>query len=383
VPVPAAFPRIALIRLIAITVQVSCVLGCGRDREHALATGSAGIRASGPAVVPVDSVVLEESDSLYLGRPLSMAIDQTDGSLYIGDTYAGRVIRYDRRGRPIRVYGAPGPGPAEIGQLGAVFLVPGALGVVDTRTGSLKLFDRDRGTAIRSVPFLGIPNPVIAPAKGRVWIGALVVSTSSSIVSWDPESDSLEYLGPMPEEFESYPNISRFNTIPVVHWADTLLVGWGPLNGLVLLTDRNQVVDTILVPSVRRRGATLEAVRKAGGDLAPLLNGISLFIGMHQRPDGSTALVYFDNQIGSEHSPRITASVYVSVLSTDRSRVCADARVPVVSDAQPVVQLAGDTLFVLEQRVVDTTTTSQVSLFRIETAACDWIPTKPPTSGLF
>lgn len=382
-PVPSVTLRASILGLVTITMLLSCALGCGRDHEHLPATVSAKSVESGPAVVSLDSIVLEESDTLYLARPLSMAIDQLDGSFYIGDTYAGRVVRYDRSGHPISVYGAPGPGPAEIGQLGAVFLVPSAVGVIDTRTGSLKLFDADRNTAVRSVPFLGIPNPVIGPTAGRVWIGAHVVSTNSSIVSWDPESDSLEYPGPMPEEFASYPNLSRFNTIPVVHWADTLLVGWGPLNGLVLLTEQNRVIDTIVVPAVRRRGATTEAIHRAAGNLAALLNGISLFIGIGRRPDGSIAMVYFDNHIETEQSTRITASVYVSVLSTDRSRVCVDARVPVVSDAQPVVQLAGDTLFVLEQRVVDTTTTSQVSVFRIETAACDWLPINPPSNGLF
>ncbi|HEX9727929.1 MAG TPA: hypothetical protein VGA37_05455 [Gemmatimonadales bacterium] len=368
---------------LAIALCLCCLLGCSGDPEQGPSTGSAGITTAGPAIVLIESVVLQESDTLYLGRPLSMAIDETDGSLYIGDTYGGRVIRYDRRGQPIGVYGAPGTGPGEIGQLGAVFLVPGAIGVVDTRTGSLKLFDREQGIAIRSAPFFGIPNPVIAPASGRVWIGARIVSTNSSIVAWDPKTDSLEHMGPMPVEFTTYPNLPRFNTIPVVPWADTLLVGWGPLNGLVLMTTRDQLLDTIIVPVVRRRGASTAAIQAAGTDLAPLLNGVSLFIGMHRRPDGSVALVHFDNHVETERVPRITASVFVSVLSADRSRVCADGQVPVVSDAQPVVQLAGDTLFVLEQRVVDTTTTSQVRMFRIDTAACDWVSIKPPTNGLF
>ena len=61
-------------------------------------------RPGAPQLQFVGLVRLMEADSLYLGRPISLAIDPDDGSFYVGDVVGGRVIRYGRHGKPQRTY---------------------------------------------------------------------------------------------------------------------------------------------------------------------------------------------------------------------------------------------------------------------------------------
>ena len=55
--------------------------------------------AAGPAVIPVDSVLLEETGDIYLGNPFSLVPDTLDGSFLVSDFFQGQLLRYNRDGR--------------------------------------------------------------------------------------------------------------------------------------------------------------------------------------------------------------------------------------------------------------------------------------------
>ena len=79
--------------------------------------------ASGPSVVPVDSVVLEETGRFYIGNPFSLVPDTTDGSFLISDFLENRILRFGRDGRLQQTYGRPGEGPGEFVDLGPAFIL--------------------------------------------------------------------------------------------------------------------------------------------------------------------------------------------------------------------------------------------------------------------
>ena len=54
---------------------------------------------AGPAVIPVDSVLLEETGDIYLGNPFSLVPDTLDGSFLLSDFFQGQLLRYNRDGR--------------------------------------------------------------------------------------------------------------------------------------------------------------------------------------------------------------------------------------------------------------------------------------------
>ncbi|MBA4159356.1 MAG: hypothetical protein H0X65_18065, partial [Gemmatimonadetes bacterium] len=117
------------------------LLGCGSD-----ANPRAGGELSGPTLVPLDSILLPESDTLYLGDPFTPAIDPYDGSIYISDQFSKRVVRFDRHGEVVRAYGRPGAGPGELQGSGLAFVLDDSTLVVeDWAVQRLNLFDRNSG----------------------------------------------------------------------------------------------------------------------------------------------------------------------------------------------------------------------------------------------
>jgi len=74
-------------------------LGCGEAPER----GS--LRAE---LVPIDTIRLQEPDTLFLGEFLSVTTTLNPFRLYIPDFRLNRVVVYDSLGRPVQVIGRPG-----------------------------------------------------------------------------------------------------------------------------------------------------------------------------------------------------------------------------------------------------------------------------------
>lgn len=105
--------------------------------------------AAGPAIVQVDSVLLEETE-FYLGRPYSLSADTVDGSFLVADGYLGRMLRFGRDGRFVRSYGRPGQGPGEFAGLGRGLILNDSVVVGrDNRRNLLTRFSRE-GTHLGS-----------------------------------------------------------------------------------------------------------------------------------------------------------------------------------------------------------------------------------------
>jgi hypothetical protein len=101
---------------------------------------------------------------------------------------------------------------------------------------------------------------------------------------------------------------------------------------------------------------------------------LSALFAVHRRSDGTVALVHGDGHIDGR---RITDSLWVSVLSTDRQRACVDTFLLTTEDAQPLVAFADDALLVLEQRLAGQRVTTTIRRYAIRTDGCLWLPTGP------
>ena len=89
------------------------VIGCGSGSDVVVD----GL-PEGPLVLPVDSIRLGTSASVYLGNPFSLVVDTLDGSFLVSDFFEDRVLPFGRDGRVVQTYGRPGPGPASFPTLG-------------------------------------------------------------------------------------------------------------------------------------------------------------------------------------------------------------------------------------------------------------------------
>jgi hypothetical protein len=352
--------------------------GCGgRERNG---------EQAGPILVAVDSVLLAEADTLYLGNPYALAVDPYDGSFYVSDFFADRVLRFGRGGRLVRTYGRPGDGPGE-------FHTPTLTWPVDSLTVAaadndhhlIHLFARQTGAHIRSVPYqgrLGLTRPVVL--ESSVWMPARNRGTGTSALRSDPRTDSVRYLVPLPEEYlASFRGLGRFAAFHTMGmltgWADTVAVGMGGVNHVLLAGVDGAVFDTLSVPAIHRRGVPRNVVLVFDGDpgkpTRDLFRASSMLAHLFRRPDGSLVLVHHDADLEGElPGGLITARVFVSVVAPGRDRACVDAELPVSRDARPIQGFRGDTLFLLDRRITagERLETWIVS-YRIDTDGCDWL----------
>jgi hypothetical protein len=341
---------------------VACDAGAGHHTSRA-----------GPELVQVLNIDLAEHDTLYIGRPRDLTIDPVDGTLHIVDSFSSRVLRYGRNGRPLMQYGRKGRGPGEFSQLTKVTALDSLLLAADIGSRRLSVFDKQTGEFIRDFSGIGIPGTA-AGWQGRMWWGAQDLDSRTSLLLWETGADSLRKLGPIPEEyFRSQPLAGIYNGIHPTAWADTVLIGFAGSADVWLLHSDGRAIGRQRIPALRRRGVPPDAVQQLETmEFPEMFRLLSVLFAVHRLPGGDFAMVHFDQEIG--YSGDITADVYVSVLSADRSMVCVDRYLPVVQHSQPRVAFRGDTLFVLEQRVEGHRSTTSIRGLQVQTANCDWQP---------
>lgn len=357
-------------RAARVTVLLSALLACCGGGPEDI-TG-------GPLVSVIDSMRLEETDSLFLARPVSLAIDERDGSILVSDVASGRVVRFAPDGSVLGTYGSPGRGPGELSAPGAVFLARGTVVVEDFRSRTFEEFDTADGRHVRSTGYAGQPTYYAESRfSDTAWIGIRDPITQTVVAAWALDGDTVRHVVAMPGEYAEFGGIGigRITGLPVVHWADTLLVGFGPLSGVVALSLTTGRTDSLEIPVRMRRGVTRRAIQDAGVDFVALMNGISALNAVHRMPSGEVALVHYDHYVEGERAPRITAQLYVSLLDRGLREACVDTPVPLSSDGRPVVQFHGDTLLVLHQEVDEVTSTASawLSRFLVSAAGCRWL----------
>ena len=329
----------------------------------------------GPALRPTESVVLQEHDSLFLARPLAM-YPNPSGGFYVSDLFRNRVVLYDAHGVAIRTFGRAGAGPGELRQVSTVFVRDDStLAVFDISTGAFSLFDRLTATFSRAVRFDGIGLSV-AQLRGTTWLGAMNLGRGTAVGRWRPGADSIEYLIPLPDAYlQSRLLAGNYAGSWVAVWEDTVAVGMTASDTVRFFTTEGQAISTVSVPARRRRGIPADLVEQMqptrGLSTSRRFSLASALLGLYRRHDGALILVHADQELDGR---LITAKVFVSLLSADRTQACVDAPLSVSQDSQPVYAFSRDTLFVLEQRIVDgEQIRTTITGYRVEEDGCNWI----------
>jgi hypothetical protein len=351
-----------------------------------VACGGGGAPAlhDGPRLVAQDSVLIVDADTLYLGNPYALVVDPLDGSFYVSDFFVNRVFRFGRDGAVIRTYGRAGSGPGEFRVPTLVSPVDSTLVIAaDNGRHLMHLFDRNTGEHRRSVSYRGRLGST-APVRlgSTLWMPSRSLQDATTALAWDLETDSIRYLGPLPAEYQaSLRSIGRyagFFTMGVLTaWEDTVLVGMGGRNELVLIDHHGTVLDTLRPPVSRRRGVPHNVQQLFDEQRLPrreLFRRVSATRHLHRRSDGSFVIVHHDSEQESDDAfSVITARALVTVVSPDRRRACVDAHLPVSPDARPIHGARGDTLFLLDRRIVGERMETWIVPYLVDTVGCDWI----------
>lgn len=345
----------------------------------------------GPSVVLLDSVILQEHDSLSIG-PLRQGFGvDSDGGFYLGSTAHDAVLRYRRNGALDQVFRLPERGAfSSVGPI--VYANDSFVAVSDAMAAKLMLFGRPSGELVSSVAYRGylgsfdvfgdsvIFGNLRAGEAGVVGVGAL-----SGLLRGD--TDASFFLGTSiayPEEYQSYPELDMGSDVRLTTANGKILVGFAALNDLVSWDRALGVVDTLIIPSRLRRGVPQEALksyfRKQGFRFERALESISILDGVWARPNGQVVLVHMDASavMSGRRLTAVSAKPYVSLLSAQLDAACIDHPMAVPAHARPGVHVRGDTLYLIDQRWEEGPPTSKaltvLRRFLIDDSECEWVP---------
>jgi len=348
-----------------------------------------GGAAAGPAIVPVDSVLIEETGTFYIGNPISIVPDTTDGSILVSDFFENRILRFGRDGRLRQSYGRPGEGPGEFSSIGAAFTLQDTIVVgVGDRRKILQLFSATDGSYVGAYGYRGrtgfggyavVNRAVVFPSRELTGL--------TSVAIWRYPDDEIEYVVPLPDEYVRSAIHPRgagyfaafFSTGSAVAWPDTIMSAMSGVNEIFLSTWDGEVFDTLNPPAVRRWGVP--------GDIQEILDehryqgnsghGVSSSQdGLHRLSGGATVVFHHDATLeGEQPHGTITTDVYVTVISPDRRTACVDGPVPHFKAMRPVHTVSRDTIFFLDRKLneAEDGLETWVRMYRIDTSECDWL----------
>jgi len=338
-----------------------------RGSEHAL-------RSAGPSARLMDSTILQETDSEYIGKLGALAVLET-GDFLVADLIRARILRFAPGGRLEGVIGQPGDGPGELRTPSAIALASDTLLLVaDSRHGRIQLFDLRDGQSAGSVRLPGIVRR-LAVRGDTVWIGTRDLASAMGMTRFQLSSPERQVaMLPFPAEYARSPMLPQsYSVVAFGLWGDTLVASFEGTGYWLSMSPAGEVRDTLRVPAVRRRGMPEDFVERLSKITTQeeqfALNSYAW--DAHRMGDGTIALLYMDITFASMN---LTMSGYLSLVSPDGRRACPDAQITFSPDGQPRIAWQGDTLLVAEQVVADSTrAVTTIKRYRIEGDQCEWI----------
>lgn len=327
-----------------------------------------------PRLVLVDSLVLEQSDFVYLASPSAISAD--DDGYWVADMQQATLIRYDREGRYQRRIGRAGRGPGEFsapwrmasgGEHSLLVLDMGDFSVVgvDTRDGSHSfrhsLGGRFFGTSmhLRGDSLL-LGGLAMTPPLGGAWLDITTGTVTAAVAA--PEGHD--------------PLLTNFEFATAVHLRDGVLGVWPALRNSRLRRWDGSDVD-VQIPARTRPVPPHDLLERLMShqlrpDSAWMLVTIPWAVGTLASGDGAIASLTFVP--GPEGEGLRLTGGYLSVISAAADRACVDASISLQSDERPVVGFRGDTLQLLEQVVQGAEAVAVIRSFVVQTDDCDWLP---------
>ncbi len=376
-----AFVRTAALAVIALVAHVN-------DRETKL-----GPQDLGPTLVLLDSIVLQETDDLYVGRAMTMFLGP-DSSLFVIDPFANAIVRFDRNGRALRSYGGTGDGPGEFRLIGPAGFASGTvLGARDGRAPAVRMefLDLESGESIGGATATEAEAFVL---HGDVlWIGGLDTDINAPLVdgpidaSWmsvtrrslralleDSPEDAVISMDqvPIPRPYRADPMILGRAGWVRLHVNDQdVVVGFGSSPFLLRVSHAGELLDTVpLLAGTRRwvededefiKRVDSERPRPEDGWLMATLWDVS-------RDDrGHIYTVHAEvKRVGRQAQ----GVLYASSLRADGSGQCADTRIPTSDLSMPITAFRGNELFVLDRRIGGTGLRTVVRRFAVDAVEC-------------
>jgi hypothetical protein len=327
--------------------------------------GPSGIRA-------VDSVQLAESDSLYIAMPTGLSVG-ADGRMYISDHSGGQLIEFNPRGGRVRTIAKRGSGPGELESFGETLVTDDqALVAANYRRLRIELFDSS-GAFIRGLP-TGTRFSQISRDANFVVLSWPDGGAGTSATAIDLTSGRSERIGRLPELLVRFPHLAGpFGSNVTVRHRGRVIQAFEASNHVLITGVDGSVNDSLSIPVLRRRGARLDLLERAGQDtsagMAALYqSSVPIFAAM--LTEEIILLIFSD----LERSGSVfTSRYYATLLDLDIGRVCLDLPLAVPRNPLSMFALRGASLFAVVQHVgAEGQPRSYVKRFAVDEEKCPW-----------
>jgi hypothetical protein len=336
------------------------------------ACGGRDARSAGPALVALDSVLLAENDTVFLGKP-SGFIATPDGRFVVSDLFTRRVVVFGRDGHVERVIGKRGKGPGELDAPSWLAMDGDSLlYVMDDADTRIEAFDPRTGEFRWGRRLPGRFSMLASYERGLL-AGYADSARNASVAVITADTGSLPAMGPLPALLRGNPIVRGvFGAVELTAFHDTLVTAYEVSDHVYLSRVGGGVLDSIEVPVVRRRGSRPELLRKVSDPNSAMKAAYHLSMPgeLARMSSGQLALVSFDWQWTAS---RVQGTGYVSLVDLARRRSCPDAPLPGPGDPIPRVAFRGDTLWALVQQVEAERPYTVLRAYRVDGARCQWL----------
>ncbi len=327
-----------------------------------------------PALTLVDSVILQDQDTAYVGKPAAFAV-APDGRLLISDLLSHRVLIFAADGRFLKTVGREGDGPGEFVNPSWLALDGDSiLYVANTNRWRIETFDGQTGEPLGGLQLKGPTNTLVA-RNGILYAGAIDSLSRTTVAMIDRDRGVVRHAGTMPQLYRQNPILANpFGNVALEVFGDTLATAFEVTQWIYLNSLKDgHLLDSAYVPAPVRHGARLDLLnRVTTADPNTAMDALyqsSVPVKLARLPSGRLGLLTVD--IIMEHN-RFTGTMYLSLVDPQTGTACPDTRVPGPTDPPPRAVVVADTLFVLSQEIEDTEAHTVVKKYLIDETNCDW-----------
>lgn len=332
----------------------------------------------------VSTQVVEESDSLFIGRPHFAAM-AADSILFVIDGAARRVVAFDSHLRVQRIYGRAGAGPGEFaGPTTLAFWGSDTLAIMDISGQAVLLFRRSDAAFIQRLRTPGVARSAVGLPSALV-MGTFSAATRTSASVLHPGDTAVVPAFALPRRIVENPLAMRaFPLTNVAGRADSVAVLFTARGSLYFGKVGEDSLTEMRVP-YRWRNAIPDSADVA---LAPVMQSperMLLFpvpVWLEWRSDGLVVVAYRqfrarDGKLSGSFEradTEVVASVFITILDRANNRACVDLEVPTAWSEQPTVFVFGDDAYALGHRVGTGPAELELRRYSLPIKTCDWQP---------
>jgi len=320
--------------------------------------------------VPAAVIKLAETDTVYVGKPISVAVSST-GEIFVTDGFAKRVHRYAATGQFLEVIGRQGNGPNEFMQPGMIYSYDDStLLITDEIRRDAVVWDLPQKQARLRLPFSGQPG-VYAVHKNSL-IGSFQNPVKKTLaMRWTLPEVTPEYVGKLPPAFANGLFAMVWGRIPIDTYGDSIAYTTGDADYIRLTDSSWHVNDSIAIPRRVRRGIpeALDTTLTKGRNIYYVMNQLSTPFVVHRLSGGRFGVIYVDATIRNNNT--MSGKSYLTVVRKDYPARCIDVMIPIHDETTiPRMVFRGDTLYVVDQYVEGSKATVDVIKFAVGENIC-------------